>query len=109
MLRICRVLDIAVRDIRCQRHAAFAFGLLHGPDFAAGIARVELVEPVLDSREVVVDAVRFGGIEIVVDGDVADAVLWEGEIGVKPGQRGVSAQPGQVLRDGNGYMTGLHF
>ena len=62
------------------------------PVFSAGIARIELVDPVLDSREVVVDAVRFGGIEIVVDGDVADAVLWEGEIGVKSCQSRISTQ-----------------
>ena len=57
----------------------------------------DVLEPVFDSGEIVVDAVGIGGVVIVIDGNVADIVLRESEVGVKPCQRRVSAQTGKVF------------
>ena len=45
--------------------------LLDSPNLAAGIAGVKLVEPVLNTRKIVVYAVRVNGVVIVVNGNVA--------------------------------------
>ena len=68
----------------------------------------DVLEPVLDSGEVIVDTVGIGGIEIVIDGDEANAVLREGEVSVQSGQCGVSAQSGKVFAEDNPHLAGFH-
>ena len=93
------VFHIAVGNIGGQWNTPFAFCLVDCPDFPAGVTGVKFVEPVFDSGEVIVDAVGIGGIEIIIDGNEANAVLWEGEVGVQPSQCGVSAQSGKVFAE----------
>ena len=81
---------------------------MNRPDFAAGIPAIKFVKPVLDARKIVVDAVLVGGVEVIVDGDEPDAVLRKGEVGVKPGQCGVTAQTREVFRDGDSHPPGLN-
>ena len=90
---ILRVLYIAIGNIGGKRYATFTFCFLDSPDLSAGVPGIELVEPVLDARKIVVHPVRVNGVVVVVDGDEADAVLRKGEVGLKPGQCGVAAQP----------------
>ena len=66
VLRILRVLHIAIGNIGGQRNTPFPLCLVDGTDFPAGVTGVKLVEPVLDSGEVIVDTVGIGGIEIVM-------------------------------------------
>ena len=66
MLRVLRVFYIAVRNINRQRYSTLSLGLLNGPNLAAGIAGVKLVEPVLNARKIVVYAVRVNGVVVVV-------------------------------------------
>ena len=80
--------------VKETRNAAFTLCLIDSSDFAAGISRIELVEPVLDACKIAVCAVGINGVEIVVDGNIADTVLRKGEVGVKPCQRGISAKSG---------------
>lgn len=105
---VLRVFHVAIGDIDCQRYAALTFRLLNRPDFAAGIPAIKFVKPVLDARKIVVDTVLVGGVEVVVDGDKTDAVLRKGEVGVKPGQRGVSAQTTEVFRNADRHMARLN-
>lgn len=56
-LWILRIFPIAVRNVRCQVLTAFAFGLVDRSNLPAGVAGVELVEPVADSGKVIVDTV----------------------------------------------------
>ena len=86
--------QIAVGNIGCQRNAAFTLCLIDSADLAAGISRVKLVAPVFDTRKIVIGAVGINGVEIVVDGNIADTVLRKGEIGVKSCQSGISTQAG---------------
>lgn len=64
-LWIFGMLLISVRNIDGQTVATLALCLLHGSDFAAGIPRIKLVEPIPDSCKIVVDAV---GVDDVVVG-----------------------------------------
>ena len=99
MLRVLRVFYIAVRHIDRQRYATLSLGLLNGPNLAAGIAGVKLVEPVLNARKIVVYAVRVNGVVIVVNGNVANAILGKGKVCVQTRQGRVAPQSGQVFRD----------
>ena len=88
-----------------QRNASLALGLVHRPDFAAGILGEKLVEPVLDAGDVAVRAVGVDGVKVVVDGDIPHIVLREGEVDVQPSQRGIPPQSGQVLGDADGHPS----
>ena len=54
----------------------------------------DVLKPGLDACKIVVCAVGINGVEIVVDGNIADTILRKGEGGVKPCQRGISAKSG---------------
>ena len=70
----------------------FTLCLIDSADFATGISRIKLVAPVFDTRKIVIGTVGINGIEIVIDGNIADTVLRKGEIGVKSCQSGISTQ-----------------
>lgn len=55
------------------------------------------------------DCDRVNGVVVVVDGDETNTVLRKGEVGVKPGQRGVAAQSGKVFGDRHGHPSRLDF
>ena len=93
VIGIFRVFHITVWNIGGQRNTPFPLCLVDCPDFPAGVTGIELVEPVLDSGEVIVDTVGIGGIKIVIDGDEANAVLREREVGVQSGQCVVFSKP----------------
>ena len=103
MLRVLRVFHIAVGDIDRQRYSTLSLGLLDSPNLAAGIAGVKLVEPVLNARKIVVYAVRVNGVVIVVNGNVANAILGKGEVCVQTRQGRVAPQSGQVFCDNDSY------
>ena len=92
-----------------QGYASLTLGFLDGSDLAAGVPGIELVEPVFDARKIVVHTVRVNGVVVVVDGDETNTVLRKGEVGVKPGQRGVAAQSGKVFGDRHGHPSRLDF
>ena len=95
---------MCIRDsINRQRYSTLSLGLLNGPNLAAGIAGVKLVEPVLNARKIVVYAVRVNGVVVVVNGDVANAILGKGEVGVQTSQGRIAPQSGQILRDNDSY------
>ena len=52
----------------------------------------DVLEPVLDTRNVAVGAVRVDGVKMVVDGNIANIVLWKCEVDVQPCQRGITSQ-----------------
>lgn len=96
---VLQVFYIAIGHIGGQGYASLTLGFLDGSDLAAGVPGIELVEPVFDARKIVVHTVRVNGVVVVVDGDETNTVLRKGEVGVKPGQRGVAAQSGKVFGD----------
>ncbi len=106
---ILRVFHIAIGDIDCQRYAALTFRLLNRPDFTAGIPAIKFVKPVLDARKIVVDAVLVGGVEVIIDGDKPNAVLREGEVGVKPSQCRVPPQTTEVFRNTDRHSSRFDF
>ena len=108
VVRVVRVLHIAIRHIDRQRDAFFALGLLNSTNLTAGITGVKLVEPVLDPGKIVVHAVGIGAVEVVVDGDEPGAVLGEGQGGVEACHSGVSAQAGQILDNAVGHLASLN-
>ena len=105
MFRVLRVFHIAVRHIDRQRYSTLSLGLLNGPNLAAGIAGVKLVEPVLNACKIVVYAVRVNGVIVVVNGNVANAILGKGKVGVQTSQGGIAPQSGQILCDNDSYMS----
>lgn len=106
---VLQVLYIAIGHIGGQGYASLTLGFLDGSDLAAGVPGIELVEPVFDARKIVVHTVRVNGVVVVVDGDETNTVLRKGEVGVKPGQRGVAAQSGKVFGDRHGHPSRLDF
>lgn len=54
----------------------------------------DVLEPVLDARNVAVGAVGVNGIEVVVDGNIAHIVLRKCEVDIQPCQRGITPQSG---------------
>jgi len=103
MFRVLRVFYIAVRHIDRQRYSTLSLGLLNSPNLSAGIAGVKLVEPVLNARKIVVYAVRVNGVVVVVNGNVANAILGKGEVGVQTCQGRITPQSGQILCDNDSY------
>ena len=53
----------------------------------------KFVEPVFDTGNVTVGAVRVDAVKVVVDGDVADIVLRESVVDIQSRQSGVSPKP----------------
>ena len=94
---------IAVRHIDRQRYSTLSLGLLNSPNLAAGITGVKLVEPVLNARKIVVYAVRVNGVVVVVNGNVANAILGKSEVCVQTCQGRIASQSGQILRDNDSY------
>ncbi len=83
---IFRVFHITVWHIDRQWNTPFPLGFLYGTNFTAGIPGIKLIEPVLDACKIVVGAIGVNGVEIVVDGNVVNAILRKGEVGIKPRQ-----------------------
>lgn len=50
----------AIGGIGCQRYAVLALGFLHSLDFSAGISRIKLIGPVLDTCKIIVGVVGIG-------------------------------------------------
>ena len=103
MFQVLRVFHIAVRHIDRQRYSTLSLGLLNSPNLAAGITGVKLVEPVLNARKIVVYAVRVNGVVVVVNGNVANAILGKSEVCVQTCQGRIASQSGQILRDNDSY------
>ena len=106
---ILRVFAVAKGDIGCQRDALLALGLLYRTDFAAGILGKKLIEPVFDSRNIVVGAVGINCVKVVVDGDIAHTIFRKSKIDVQASQRGISSQPRKVFRQHHSHFSCLDF
>ena len=52
----------------------------------------DVLEPVLDARNIAVGTVGVDGVKMVVDGNIAHIVLWECEVDIQPCQRGITPQ-----------------
>ena len=89
---VLRVFTVAERNIDGQRNASFAFCLIDSTDLAAGVFGEKLLEPVLDARNIAVGTVGVDGVKMVVDGNIANIVLWKCEVDVQPCQRGITPQ-----------------
>ena len=72
--------------------ATLALCFLHSTNFAARILCEKLVEPVFDTSNVAVGAVGIDTVKVVVDGNVANIILWESVIDVQACQRGISSK-----------------
>lgn len=96
---VLRVFAIAKGNIGSQRYATLTFCFLHSPDFAAGVLGEKLVKPVFDTGNIAVCAVWVDGVKVVVDGNISHIVFRESEVDIKPGQRRISSQSGQVFGD----------
>ena len=94
LLRIDRVMFIAVGNVGGQALSALPLCLVDGTDFAAGILGIPLVEPVLDACHVAVGAVGIDGVEVVVDGNEAHAQEWKDALQIVAGFLVVSAKAG---------------
>ena len=106
---ILRVFPVAKGDIGCQRDALLALGLLYRTDFAAGILGKKLIEPVFDSRNIVVGTIGVNGVKVVVDGNIAHTIFRESEVDIQARQGRISPQPGQVFRQHNSHFSCLNF
>ena len=106
---VIRIFEITIRNKSAQMLAAFALCFLHRPNLSAGIAGKILVKPHADAAEIIVHAVLILRVEVVIDGDVADAVFGKGDIDEHTCHRGVTAEAGEVFRQYNGYMIRFDF
>ena len=91
---VLRVFEIPKRNIGSQRYATLTLCLLHSTDFAARIFGEKFVKPVFDTGNIAVCAVGVDGVKVVIDGNISHIILWESEVDIKPGQRGISSQSG---------------
>lgn len=106
---ILRVFAVAKGDIGCQRDALLALGLLYRTNLAAGILGKKLIEPVFDSRNIVVGTVGVNGVKVVVDGDIAHTIFRKSEVDIQARQGRISPQTGQVFRQHNSHFSCLDF
>ena len=105
MILILRVDDIPIGRLAVDALAPLGFCLLDRADLLGGVARVKLVEPVAQRRELVILPRR---VNAVVDGDIADVVLREDDLDELAGFQVITAQARQVLRDDSSHMARLH-
>ena len=54
----------------------------------------DVLEPVLDARNIAVGTVGVDGVKMVVDGNITHIVLREREVDIQPCQRRISSQSG---------------
>ena len=52
----------------------------------------DVLEPVLDARNIAVGTVGVDGVKMVVDGNIPHIVLRECEVDIQPCQRGITPQ-----------------
>ena len=64
LLWIVGILLVPIGNIDRKAVATFTLCLLHRTDFAAGVSCIKLVEPVLDTCKIVVDAVGVDGFQL---------------------------------------------
>lgn len=102
-----RVFGIAAWSAGSEAFSAFGLGFLNCQDLSAGVSHEPLFKQILERHEVV--ALHIFRVRIVVDGNVAHTVLWEGEVGVKPGQGRTTAHPRQVFADRHSHPSRLNF
>ena len=109
MGRIIRIFHISVRNIGSQWNTTGTFGFVDCSDFATGITSIKFVDPVLDTRHINTHAVLVAGVEIVIDGNIANTMFWECDIGVQSGHSRVSAKSGKVFCDTYCHIAGFNF
>ena len=54
----------------------------------------DVLEPVLNARNVAVGTVGLDGVKVIVDGNITHIVLRESEVDIQPCQRRISSQSG---------------
>ena len=74
---ILRVDDVPIGHFAVDALAPLGFCLLDRTDLLGGVARIELVEPISQRGKLVILPCR---VYTVVDGDIADVVLWEDDL-----------------------------
>lgn len=109
MGRIIRIFHISVRNIGCKWNTTGTFGFIDGSDFATGITGIKLIDPVFDACHINFPAILSAGIEIIIDGNIADTVFRECDVGVQASHSRVSAKSGKVFCDTNRYIAGFNF
>ena len=86
---VLRVDDVPIGHLAIDALAPLGFCLLDRADLLGGVARVKLVEPVAQRRELVILPRR---VNAVVDGDIADVVLREDDLNELAGLQVITAQ-----------------
>lgn len=81
--------DVPIGHFTVDALAPLGFCLLDRTDLLGGVARVKLIEPVAQRRELVILSRR---VNAVVDGDIADVVLREDDLDELAGFQVITAQ-----------------
>lgn len=81
--------DVPIGHFTVDALAPLGFCLLDRTDLLGGVARVKLIEPVAQRRELVI---LFRRVNAVVDGDIADVVLREDDLDELAGFQVITAQ-----------------
>ena len=69
----------------------------------------DVLDPVLDACHINPHAILIAGIEIIIDGNIADTVFRECDVGVQASHSRVSAKSGKVFGDTNCHIAGFNF
>ena len=91
---IVGILHVAIRHMNSQSLATLTFCFLHRTNLATRVLCKKLIEPVFDTGDVAVGAVRIDAVIVVVDGNVANIVLRECVVDVQSSQGGVTTKSG---------------
>ena len=102
---VLRVTQVAVGDAGGDPLPLLHPGPEHGLYLAAGVPGIPLVHDVQKRGEV---AVLLAAVYPVVDGDEADPLFLEHDLGVEPHLQVVPPEPAHVLHDDHGHVPGLH-
>lgn len=104
---VSRIEPIPVNGGERQPLAGIASHFHDGFDFAAYIAQIQLVGDI--QKRCVFCAVAVLTVDVVADGDKADALFPEENLRVKSSLEVVPPNPGHILRDDNADVARLHF
>ena len=86
--------------------ALVALRPIYGADLLGGITSVKIVHDVQKGSEIILGLI--GAVHAVVDGNEANAVLWEGDLRVEAHTEVITTHAAEVFYKDNAHLTGFN-
>ena len=105
-LLVLRVFQIPVNRVVAGVFAFVALRPIDGADLLGGITSVKIVHDIEERREIILGLI--GAVHAVVDGNKANAVLWEGDLRIEAHTEVITTHSAEIFYKDNANLTGFN-